>query len=95
MVIIEPSIFDHIHHIAKVNDNISRDQKKCLFLFHNVYTYFPPSVSIVHDFPPGVNFINFLQSAFARADPKCTKKTYNLTVFFTLLGSERIKAAQH
>ncbi len=40
---------------------------------------------------PGVNFINILRAAFACADPKSTKRTYNLTVF---LGSARVKAAR-
>ncbi len=30
---------------------------------------------------PGVNSINVLQATFACADPKCAKKTDNLTVF--------------
>jgi len=34
-----------------------------------------------------------LQAAFLRTDPASTKKTDNLTVFFVLLGSERVKAA--
>ncbi len=41
---------------------------------------------------PGVNFINVLWAAFTCADPECAKKTYNFTVFFTLLGSVGIKA---
>ncbi len=41
----------------------------------------------------GVNFTNVLQSAFAHADPESAKKTDNLTVFFSLLGSGRAKAA--
>jgi len=41
----------------------------------------------------GVNFKNVLQAAFAHTDPESTKKTGNLTVFFTLLGSEQVKAA--
>jgi len=36
---------------------------------------------------PGVNFINILQAAFVSTDPQSIKKTDNLTVFFTLLGS--------
>jgi len=31
---------------------------------------------------PGVNYTNFLQAAFMNADPKSTKKTNDLTVFF-------------
>ncbi len=42
---------------------------------------------------PGVNFINVLQAAFTQADPKRVKKTVNLSVFFTLSGSVRAKAA--
>ncbi len=34
-----------------------------------------------------------ISSAFSCADPKGTKKTDNLTVFFALLGSARVKAA--
>jgi len=40
----------------------------------------------------GVNFTNILWPAFALADPESTKKIDNLTVFFTLLGSESPKA---
>ena len=42
---------------------------------------------------PGVNFTNILQAAFMHADPKSAIKLLNLTVFFALLGSARIKAA--
>ncbi len=41
----------------------------------------------------GVNFINVLQAAFTHTDPKSTKKTVKLSVYFVLLGSERTKAA--
>ncbi len=41
---------------------------------------------------PGVSFINFLRADFVYADPKSTKKTNNLTVFFALSGSARVKA---
>jgi len=41
----------------------------------------------------GVNFINILRAAFARADPKIAIKIDNSTVFFALSGSERVKAA--
>jgi len=34
---------------------------------------------------PGVNFTNILCAAFTREDPKSTKKTAGLTVFFSLL----------
>jgi len=46
---------------------------------------------------PGVNFINiplvYIRAAFERTDPKGAKKTNNLTVFFGLTGSARVKAA--
>ena len=42
----------------------------------------------------GVNFTNVLQAAFALVDPKSAKKLLNLTVFFALLGFERVKAAR-
>ena len=42
---------------------------------------------------PGVNFTNVLQAAFMCADPKSALKLLNLTVFFSLLGSSRVKAA--
>jgi len=41
----------------------------------------------------GVNFINFLRAAFTREDPESAKHTDNLTVFYALLGSARVKAA--
>ena len=41
----------------------------------------------------GVNFTNVLWAAFKRRDPKSEIKLLNLTVFFALLGSERVKAA--
>jgi len=40
----------------------------------------------------GVNFNNVLQAPFACTDPKSAKKTDNLTVFFALSKSVRIKA---
>jgi hypothetical protein len=43
---------------------------------------------------PGVNFINFLQAAFMHADPKSTKNTVKLPVFFALSGSVCAKAAR-
>jgi len=45
-------------------------------------------------FRPGVNFINILGAAFMRTDPESAKKTDNLTVFFSLLGSAHIKLAR-
>jgi len=44
-------------------------------------------------FTSGLNFINILEAAFMRADPERTKKIDNLTVFFALSGSTRVKAA--
>ncbi len=41
--------------------------------------------------PSMVNFINVIQAAFTRADPESTKR--QLSVFFELLGSARVKAA--
>jgi len=40
----------------------------------------------------GVNFINALQAAFSRADPKSVKKTHNLTVFLRIwdLGESKL-----
>jgi hypothetical protein len=43
---------------------------------------------------PGVNFINILRTAFMLIDPKSIKKIDNLTDFFTLLGSARLKAVR-
>ena len=47
----------------------------------------------VEPHPPRVNFTNILRAAFTRVDPKSAKKMLNLTVFFALLGSVRVKAA--
>jgi len=41
----------------------------------------------------GVNYINVLKAAFACTDPKSTKKTVELSVFFALSGSARVKAS--
>ena len=43
---------------------------------------------------PGVNFTNVLQAAFTHAEPKSAIKLLSLTVFFELLGSAHVKAAQ-
>ncbi len=43
---------------------------------------------------PCVNFINVLRTAFTLTDPKIVNKIDNLTVFFTLLGSECVKAVR-
>ena len=52
-----------------------------------------PSPLLHFNFPSGVNFTNVLWAAFTCADPKSAKKLLNLTVFFALLGSARVKAA--
>ena len=44
-------------------------------------------------FLTGFNFNNILQAAFTLANPKSGKKLLNLTVFFMLLGTARVKAA--
>jgi len=46
-------------------------------------------IKILKSIHNGVNFINVLWAAFARADPESAKKTDNFTVFFffALLGS--------
>ncbi len=41
----------------------------------------------------GVNFNNVLLKAFLHADPKSTKNTDSLAVFFMLLGSLQVKSA--
>jgi len=41
----------------------------------------------------GVNFINVLRADFMRTDPKSTKMTVSMLVFFALLGSAGAKAA--
>jgi len=41
-----------------------------------------------------VNFTNILQAVFTFVDPKSVKTIYNLTVFFTLLGSTCVKAVR-
>ncbi len=41
----------------------------------------------------GVNFTNFLWAALAHANPKSTKKTVQLSVFFALSGSACIRPA--
>jgi len=44
---------------------------------------------------PALNFINVLRKAFTHTDPICVKiMTVKLSVFFTLLGSMRVKAAR-
>ncbi len=42
----------------------------------------------------GVNFINILQAAFMKIDPKSAKNSVKLSVFFALLGSASINAAR-
>jgi hypothetical protein len=46
-----------------------------------------------HSIQSGVSFTNILEEAYKLIDPKSVKKIDNLTVFFTLLGSVRKKAA--
>ena len=41
----------------------------------------------------GVNFTNILQAAFILADPESAKKLLDSTVFFALLVSASVKAA--
>jgi len=41
---------------------------------------------------PWIDFIKVLRAAFMHTDPKSTKKTDGLTIFFALLGSAHIKA---
>jgi len=52
----------------------------------------PPRTATVAVLHSGVNFINALQAAFVRKDPKSAKRltTY---CFFALLGSRFVKAA--
>jgi len=59
--------------------------------FCNDLSFFDESTCIVTS---GVNFTNVLRAAFALADPKSAKGTVKLSVFFVLLGSARVKAAQ-
>jgi len=41
----------------------------------------------------GLNLLNFLHTAFTRADPKIIKKTVKLSIFFTLSRSTSVIAA--
>jgi len=41
---------------------------------------------------PGVDFINFLRTAFTREEPKCMKKDSQVVSIFTLSGSTSVKA---
>jgi len=43
---------------------------------------------------PRVNFTNILCATFTHADPESAKKTDSLTLFFALLRSVCVKAAQ-
>jgi len=52
-----------------------------------------PFFSALTSTTTGVDFTNILQTDFTSADPKSTKKTTGLNVFFALLGSAHIKAA--
>jgi len=49
-------------------------------------------VRMSYVYMPGVNFTNILSADFLLVGPKSVKKIDNLTVFFTLLGSARVKA---
>jgi hypothetical protein len=48
---------------------------------------------MLHGVSSEVNFANILRAAFTYPNPKSEKRTDNLTVFFALLGSARVKAA--
>ena len=54
-----------------------------------------PNIAWRQFMAPGVNFINVLLAAFTHEDPERAKKQLNLTVFFALLGSARVKAVQN
>ncbi len=41
-----------------------------------------------------VNFINILQAALTRADPKCAKNYVKPSLFFVLLGPTNVKASR-
>jgi len=45
------------------------------------------------EYPPGLNFINVLRTAFMHPDHKSAKKTVKLSVFLVLLESGLLKAA--
>jgi len=45
-----------------------------------------------HQGPPGVNFINILQAAFAPVDPKSVKRYWQLDWIIMLLGATGVKA---
>jgi len=51
-------------------------------------------IKLVEKWDPGLNFTSICDKAFTSADPKGTKKTDNLTVFFALLGSAQAKDAR-
>jgi hypothetical protein len=42
--------------------------------------------------PPGVNFINVLHSAFTHVDPECAKKTVKSAVSFGTFGTYERKS---
>ena len=52
-----------------------------------------PQVQMLMKLTLGVNFSNILRAAFTYANPRSAKKTVNLTIFFVLLGSMCVKAA--
>ena len=61
----------------------------CTFL---AFVVFGNLVAFLFIAKPGVNFTNVLRAAYTQADPKSAIKLINLTVFFALLGSTRVKA---
>jgi len=64
-------------------------------IFFNVYQVFTVSMMQFEVAKqPGANFINVLQAAFQRTDPKNAKKTVKLSVFYTILGSALPKDAR-
>ena len=62
--------------------------------FINILRAFFSYESVIMHSTYGVNFTNVLRAAFTSADPKSAIKLLNLTVFFALLGSARVKAAR-
>ena len=61
---------------------------------HNFYGSMVKDCAAIMVCTSGVNFTNVLCAAFMLVDPKTVKKIENLTVFFTLLGSEGVKAVR-
>ena len=52
------------------------------------------SVILFEKLTPSGNFTNVLRAAFMCVDPKSELKLLNLTIFFAILGSARVKAAR-